>query len=228
MVNEDIVSGLISALSRGESLEKAMMTFYNAGYEKKEIENSAKVVYSQLGAQAMGVKGSLQETLNEIANKAGVTDESKSEDVSKNKRNQIPAGEMRISLQKREPEINKPFGQSKEKVPQHISNYGKDSSSHMENYSNADQIASQIQKAIKGLKPVNIPSKIEIINRSEEPRQQKNTQRISDYRERPPKQISKAITFILIFILIALLGILAAVFFFREDLIQMFNNMGLS
>jgi len=226
MVNEDIVSGIISALSRGESLERAMMTFYNAGYEKKEIESAAKVVYSQLGAQAMGVKGSLQETLNEIANKAGVSEEPQQ---IPQKSNSIPAGQIRASLQKREPEINKPLEQVKEKTSQYFSNYGRSNSNIPKaDYSNADQIASKIESVIKGLKPVNIPSRIEIINRSIEPKQQKNVQRISDYRETPPKPVSKAITLILIFILIALLGILAAVFFFREDLIKLFNNMGLS
>ena len=50
-LNDEIIGGLISALSRGESLEKAMMTFYNAGYEKEEIEDSAKDVYNKLGSQ---------------------------------------------------------------------------------------------------------------------------------------------------------------------------------
>jgi cobalamin biosynthesis Mg chelatase CobN len=42
MVNEDILGGLVSALTRGESLKKAMMTFYNAGYKKEEIEEAAR------------------------------------------------------------------------------------------------------------------------------------------------------------------------------------------
>ncbi|MCX6751009.1 MAG: hypothetical protein NTZ83_06110, partial [Candidatus Pacearchaeota archaeon] len=72
MMNEEIIGGLISALSRGETLENAMMTFYNAGYKKEEIEESAKEVYNQLGSQLMGIKSSLQQTLDEIASKAGV------------------------------------------------------------------------------------------------------------------------------------------------------------
>lgn len=41
MINEDILGGLKSATERGESLKKAMMTFYNAGYKKEEIEEAA-------------------------------------------------------------------------------------------------------------------------------------------------------------------------------------------
>ena len=49
MVNEAIFSGLISALSRGESLKNAMFTFYNAGYGRKEIEEAARELHRQAG-----------------------------------------------------------------------------------------------------------------------------------------------------------------------------------
>jgi len=41
MVNQEILGGLISALERGESLKKSMMSMYNAGYKKEEIEEAA-------------------------------------------------------------------------------------------------------------------------------------------------------------------------------------------
>ena len=41
MVREDILGALKSALIRGETLKRAMMTLYNAGYKKNEIEESA-------------------------------------------------------------------------------------------------------------------------------------------------------------------------------------------
>ncbi len=44
MVNEEILSGLKNALERGESLKKAMMTFFNSGYKKEEISEAAKVL----------------------------------------------------------------------------------------------------------------------------------------------------------------------------------------
>ena len=44
MVNEEILGGLKSAINRGESLKRAMMTFYNAGYKKEEIEEAARVL----------------------------------------------------------------------------------------------------------------------------------------------------------------------------------------
>lgn len=44
MVNEEIFGGLKSALERGESLKRAMMTLYNSGYKKEEIEECAKIL----------------------------------------------------------------------------------------------------------------------------------------------------------------------------------------
>lgn len=41
-MKEDIFEGLKQALSKGESLQHAMQSFYNAGYNKTEINEAAK------------------------------------------------------------------------------------------------------------------------------------------------------------------------------------------
>ena len=41
VMNEDILGGLKSGLERGEPLHKVMMSLYNAGYKKDEIEEAA-------------------------------------------------------------------------------------------------------------------------------------------------------------------------------------------
>ena len=54
MVKEEIVEGLRGAVSKGESLEKAMTSFYNAGYKKEEIEQAAAaMVQNQSSVQTM-------------------------------------------------------------------------------------------------------------------------------------------------------------------------------
>ena len=40
-MKEELVEGIRQAIARGESIEKAMTTFYNAGYLKEEIEEAA-------------------------------------------------------------------------------------------------------------------------------------------------------------------------------------------
>ncbi len=46
MAREDIIGGLKVALSKGETLEEAMQSFYNSGYKKEEIEEAARVLQS--------------------------------------------------------------------------------------------------------------------------------------------------------------------------------------
>ena len=48
MVREEIVAGLRQAISKGESLEKAMISFYNAGYTKEDIEEAARFLQAQI------------------------------------------------------------------------------------------------------------------------------------------------------------------------------------
>jgi len=45
MVNQEILQGIKFALERGSSLKDAMMSFYNSGYKKEEIEEAVKELY---------------------------------------------------------------------------------------------------------------------------------------------------------------------------------------
>ena len=40
--NQDLIGGINAALSRGQTLRQAMMSMYNAGYEKVKIEEAAR------------------------------------------------------------------------------------------------------------------------------------------------------------------------------------------
>jgi len=56
MVDEAILGALKSALSRGESLKKAMMTLYNAGYKKEKISEAARSLNETNLAQAQQIQ----------------------------------------------------------------------------------------------------------------------------------------------------------------------------
>jgi hypothetical protein len=230
MINEEIIGGLVSALSRGEPLEKAMMTFFNAGYGKGEIEESAQEVYKQLGPQAMGIKGSLQDTIDEIALQAGVKEDkaAKTPAPTPNPNPNTPKDQIQLqnASDKKAPEIDNPH-KDKNKVPQNVSQYGKNNFNNNQ-YQNADDITNKIVDAIKGIKGVSIPSRIEIVQRNIDSKPSPAVvQKVSDYSGAPQKTVGKAATYILIVVLILLLGALAAVFFFKADLIKFFNNAGL-
>ncbi len=50
LTNQEILGGLKSALERGQTLKEAMMSFYQAGYKKEEIEDAARAyLYLQKG-----------------------------------------------------------------------------------------------------------------------------------------------------------------------------------
>ena len=45
-MKEELVEGIRQAISKGESIEKAMMSFYNSGYSKQDIEEAAAAIQS--------------------------------------------------------------------------------------------------------------------------------------------------------------------------------------
>jgi hypothetical protein len=129
MVKEEILEGLKYALAKGEPLPQAMMSFYNAGYLKKDIEEAARVL-------------------------------------------QAPQ-----LLQTQQPT------QPVQQPPQ--------------------------QQAQPGQLP-QAPVKV--------------VQRVSEYRERP-KTAGKAVILMLVFFLVLLLGVLVAVFLFKDELSELLGNI---
>ena len=47
MVREDILAGLRSAVAKKESLKQAMISFYNAGYKREEIQEAARALQEE-------------------------------------------------------------------------------------------------------------------------------------------------------------------------------------
>ena len=144
MVNEEILGGLKLALAKGESLEQAMNSFYNANYKKEEIEEAAVFLNSQ--------------PTQPVAQKT----------ISKIPKSQIS----------RVPKIK-----SKRVRP-------------------------------KRIKP-----------RPVKPQSVRTTRRVSDYGKEQKKPEGTVMTIILVFFLLILLVILTAVFLFKTELIEFFNNL---
>ena len=51
MLKEDIIRGLEGAMSKGETLERAMYSFYNAGYKREDVEEAARFMGIHLSQQ---------------------------------------------------------------------------------------------------------------------------------------------------------------------------------
>lgn len=198
LTNQEILGGIKSALSRGETLKQAMMSFYKAGYKKEEIEDAARAyLYLQRGVPEENILSEKEKALKENIEKANekemkikkeIEDKKKieekrkiEEERMKKEKKLYSSGETKVPLVPGEKMIEKepekkpviPFGMEKnfeeKKVIQKVSNYG-------------------------GQKMVN-----------------------------PEK--GKTMTIVLIITLIILLGVLGLVFLFRSELINFINGL---
>lgn len=158
--DQEILGGIKAAVERGSTLKQAMMTFYQAGYDKGEIEDAARAYMNQQRNQ---------DTELNPAKIVQTPEKEKSEEKTNDKippknpmQNQVPANPIPGGL-----------GSSTQKGPMQ-------------------------QKA----SAYDLPKKKEV---------------------NPPK--NNALTFILIFVLLFLFGVLAAVYLFKDELIQFVNSM---
>lgn len=190
MVNQEIFGGLISALSRGESLHKAMFSLFNAGYKKEDIEEAALLLKSNtLGAPSRNLS-----VLKQVAKKPEM------------KTGQKIA--VKISEEKKSPE------KKEEKTKQVASKYGEQ----------PEEFKKIIDEAIKNLTEMKSP--VEVVKSDSEFKPPIIIQRVSEYGM-PRRRVSKFAIVILFFLLVLLLGSLAALFIFKDKLIEIFNNFGI-
>ncbi|VVB83210.1 Uncharacterised protein [uncultured archaeon] len=183
-MNEEILGGLRSAIERGESLKKAMMTFYNAGYKKEQIEEAAQFLSQnptaspvQILQPSVSAEKPKQKTFGIFQQK---TPEQKSTlplQVPANKINSSPIPQAVI------PDISK-APKSIQQPAQVVSNYG-------------EQQISQVQPA--------------------------TIQKVSNYGNEDVKD--RVAIIILVVVLIFLVGILASVFLFKQEITNFLSGL---
>ncbi|PJE81827.1 hypothetical protein COU58_00680 [Candidatus Pacearchaeota archaeon CG10_big_fil_rev_8_21_14_0_10_32_42] len=88
LTNQEILGGIKSALGRGENLKQAMMSFYQAGYKKEEIEDAARAyLYLQRGIPEENVLAQQEKSLpknNKESDKKLIDLNTKKEEERKN------------------------------------------------------------------------------------------------------------------------------------------------
>lgn len=116
MVRDDILGGLQLALERGESLEQAMISFLNAGYPQKDIEEAAGALQNQIGQMQMQQPAQTPQYSQQQMQ------------PSQPAQTTQPAQQMQQSLQPQQ--VQQPVQQFQPGVPQQkVSNYGNQKSS---------------------------------------------------------------------------------------------------
>ncbi len=67
LTNQEILGGIKAALERGQTLKQAMMSFYQAGYKKEEIEDAARAyLYLQKGNSEVNVLSSAKNKVPDL------------------------------------------------------------------------------------------------------------------------------------------------------------------
>ena len=158
MAKEEIVEGLKAAIARGESLNKAMMSFYNSGYAKQDVEDAAKLLDAPQLQQSQTSQPQSQPLKTTIS--------------------KLP---QQAQTQTSQPEIHP--------VPQ-------PSYPHEETQTQQFPLLQQTQ----------------------------SIQKVSNYGGKPNPLGAVAI-FVLVFFLLVLVGVLIAVFLFKDELAGLFNGL---
>ena len=197
-MNEEIFGGLKSAVERGESLQKAMMTFYRAGYKKEEIEEAAKYL-SQIPIEP--VLSSSQISVNSASGIAKPKfgffgnlfkkKEFGGEIISPKKLpspTPIPAPKPLVSKMVTSPIVQEKIVNNSSQVNQIVSSYGE--------------------------QPV-IKTPPQVIQKAEK--------KVSDYGTDKPKD--KFVIVILVSILVLLFGLLISIFLFKDGIINFLSNL---
>ena len=195
MARGDIVGGLKTALSRGESLQKAMQSFYNAGYKKEEIEEAARELQRELlVAQAMSQQN--------LQPKKTIAQETK----------KLPTTQP-ITTQG-EIQQTKPEQPEKKFLPLTTSQPKQE---EVESTIQSKPTQTQPPQTTQALEhPQAMPQDYYTPPISQ--------QVVSSYTQQATKSKIDFVTILLVVTLIVLLGVLAFVFFFKSELVEFLNR----
>lgn len=228
MVNQEIFGGLVSALSRGESLQGAMMSLFNAGYSKKEIEEAALLLNSRTPTEIMQkvVHKEKEMTAKKAAPKKKPSKKTEIKTPPKEK-----PEEPKKEIQKEEKKVDiRPIKESQ--VKQVVSKYGKESPKEFKKIVNqAIKSLNDLKSTVKvvssesGFKPPIIIQHVSNYSPGESKKfkgmsKQKNAKIPSGKKKNIP-------VIILVILLIILLGSLVALFIFKDKLIEFLNGFSL-
>jgi len=202
MVNEEIIGGIKNALERGDSLRDAMMSFFNAGYDRKEIEEAAAtLLHYPIGKQE--TKAPIPEikkvetkiepipTPKVIQKVSSYGEEVKPKEIIKPKKKGFL-----LFKPKEQKEISKPIPRDMPKPMPPITKF----------------VPKELPRVIINAMPQTTPKKIEMPSHK----------KVSSSAMTPQE---KAIIAILVGLLVFLVGLLITIFLFRQQLIDFISSM---
>lgn len=229
MINKDIFEGLKLALLKKETLKKAMMSFYNAGYKKEDIENAAKALLREEQLKRMQTQQKLQSAQSQLP----------SVQTKKIPEKKLPSTK-KIPEEKKTTEVVKEIIKSpQKKIVEKIQEIGDKKELSIQKEINKEETKKNIptspvpsptskkrlpivktpKKEINTLPP--IPPKT-FFNKQESPQKNEIKQNVSEYEAEKPK--GKGLIFLLIFVLLFSIGVLTGVIFFKKELAELLRH----
>jgi len=197
MVREDILGGLRTALARGQTLRQSMMSFYNAGYVKEEIEEAARAVQAEKNQplQSQFTPGPTAPIFQRTSSIERDPDEKPKEVLSQTAR--LPQSAQTI---------------------QKVSAYGQQTQQPAQAPITQQPAQTPITPQPVQAKPVQQPAQtIQKVSAYAQP--------LPVQQPLVAKPRGKAIIFILIALLILLISGLIALFFFKDEILSFFNSV---
>jgi len=216
MTRGDIIGGMRIALFRGQKLQEVMQSFYNAGYKKEEIEEAARILKSE-GFQPQIAKTPLQPLSTPISTEKKETHPSY---VPPPKDFSIPPKQTQEQQTPvAQPQIQKPFPPTQTLKP--VVQTQTQTQIQIKSQTSPQPI---VQKQEPPKPPVLPPPPT--IGSGQAVYEPAPRQFVSFYgQEEKPKSKIDFVTILLIGILVLLVGVLVAVFFFKLDIMQFLNKI---
>lgn len=222
MVNKEIYGGLVSALSRGNSWYDAMMSLYNAGYLKNEIEEAAGFLKSQISQRNTGKSEIIsnplpktiksQESLKPAFNQKPTVNLKPISNIVPDSKN--VSDEKIISPIKIRQTVSSYPAYSEKEIPLRNEIRPKEIKQNISSY-NVSLVENTLQK-----KP--IPSSSPTMQK-----QSYNTPQISsNYSAPSSKKKPTSMVFILFILLILLFGALISIFIFKDKIFEILGSLG--
>lgn len=214
MVREDILGGLELAMSRGETLEQAMYSFFNAGYKKEDIEEAARVLVQQ-NPQAQN-----QQPQQNIPSQQSQVNQPPEQD---NQSQNIPQQSFQQDMQ---PEQTPPeTSQQIQPKPLPLQQQFPEQPKMKKGF-----FGKLFGKLFSGKQKTNEPVQKNQPMPEQKPREKQKPSGISEYGEQPRKKPGRnmkriVILSILVSILLILLGSLVAIFIFRDSIVDFLNSI---
>ncbi len=198
MSKEDIAEGLRVAIDRGESLEQAMTSFYNSGYEKAEIEEAAKIIQTKSSLFEEKPKQNFKK-LNQKENKTREDSnfQQKYEDSDKGVQEKDDKNNSEQEASKKETQSSS--SSDKKSLPQLPEKKNK------ENKNKKTEKESYKLHSLKSLKS--------------------NKSKISEYGNSKPSNLQKNLIILIVVLVLLLIGITTAIFMFKSEISSFLNSL---